>query len=99
MTPHQFLLLKVLQSKQINDSGSNVDMVEHFMKQEGAADDLRGQLKNLCAYVTPQLANEVEAVCAYLDMTKREFIEQALIAFLNKAKHIMDQQRLTEEEN
>jgi len=28
MTPHQFLLLKVLQSKQINDSGSNVDMVE-----------------------------------------------------------------------
>jgi len=32
-------------------------------------------------------------------MTKREFIEQALISFLNKAKHIMNQQRLTEEEN
>lgn len=95
MTPDQFMLMKVLKAKQLNDVGSDVDLLDHFMKQEGNQEELRKQLKNLCAYVSPHLASEVEQLCDFLDITKREFIEKAIIDYVAKAQSIIEQQNLT----
>jgi len=91
MTPDQFLLMKVLQAKQMKDMGCNIDLVDHFMKQEGTQEELRGQLKNVCAYVSPNLAAHLESICTHLEISKREFIEKALIDYIEKAEVMMSE--------
>lgn len=55
-----------------------------------AADELgRGILKNVCAKVTPALAEEIDQVCGLLDVNKREFLEAAFVDAVGRAKAII----------
>lgn len=46
------------------------------------------QLKNVCAKLTPQLVNDIENVCGILDISKRRFIELAVIDLLANYQEI-----------
>jgi hypothetical protein len=47
------------------------------------------QTKNLCAKVTPELAEQVDEVCASLGLSKRRFLEAAFITAVARAHEIM----------
>lgn len=56
-----------------------------------AADERgRDMLKNVCAKVTPALAEEIDQVCDLLDVNKREFLEAAFIDAVARAKSIFE---------
>lgn len=47
-------------------------------------------LKNVCAKVSPQLADEIDQICGLLDISKRRFLETAFIEAVQKARAIME---------
>ena len=46
-------------------------------------------IKNMCAKVSVQLVDRLDETCQLLDVSKRKFIETAVIEALNKAEQIM----------
>lgn len=54
------------------------------------------EIKNVCAKLSVKLADEIDNVCAVLDVSKRRFIEAALLEAVSKAKEIMDQEGVWE---
>lgn len=50
------------------------------------------EIKNVCAKLSVKLADEIENICAVLDVSKRRFIEAALLEAVHRAKRIMDQE-------
>jgi hypothetical protein len=49
-------------------------------------------MKNVCAMITQQLFDDLSNVCGLLDISKRAFIEAALIEALQKAHQVMEQE-------
>lgn len=47
------------------------------------------QFRNVCAKLHPELVDRFDAVVGLLQMTKRDFIELALIEALNRAEKIL----------
>jgi len=47
-------------------------------------------LKNMCAKITPELAEEILQVVSVLGCTKRQFLEAAFIDAVARAKQIME---------
>lgn len=54
------------------------------------------RIKNLCAKVSSQLADRLEETCQILDISKRKFIETAIIDALERANQIMGEEGLWE---
>jgi hypothetical protein len=46
-------------------------------------------IKNMCAKVSVQLVDRLDSTCQLLDVSKRKFIETAVIEALDKADQIM----------
>jgi len=55
-----------------------------------------GVTRQLCAKVSPQLAERVNQTCAILEMPKRKFIEAAIIAALEQADDILEREEFFE---
>jgi hypothetical protein len=51
-------------------------------------------LKNVCAKVLPELAEEIDSVVGLLGVSKRQFLEAAFIEAIFRAKAIIDQEGL-----
>lgn len=66
---------------------SNVDLFDHLGVIEKAES---GVIKNVCAKVSTQLADEIDGICALLGISKRRFLEAAMLEAVAKAKEIMD---------
>lgn len=49
-------------------------------------------MSNVCAKVSTELSNEISNVCDLLGVSKRRFIECALIDALNSAHRIIDEE-------
>lgn len=71
----------------------NADLVDIAASQD--AENELG-LKNVCAKLHPDQANEIDAVCGLLGITKRRFIESALLDAVALAHSIMDSEGVTE---
>lgn len=71
----------------IVSGSSNVDLFEHLGVIEKAE---AGVIKNVCAKVSTQLADEIDNICNLLDISKRRFLEAAMLEAVAKAKAIMD---------
>lgn len=52
--------------------------------------DYQAAMKNVCAKVSVQLSDKIDSVCGMLDISKRAFIEAALIQAVEQAEAIMD---------
>lgn len=51
----------------------------------------KSQMRNVCALISVPLFEELEAMCGLLGLSKREFIEAALIESLAKANTVIDE--------
>lgn len=48
------------------------------------------QTKNVCAKLSVQLSDELDAITSLLSMSKRQFIEMALIQAIEHANHLVE---------
>jgi hypothetical protein len=53
-------------------------------------------MKNVCAMISQELFDDLTGTCALLDISKRTFIEAAIIEALAKANAIMNEEHLEE---
>lgn len=74
--------LKVLQLKASWPDGK---LIDHMIEQ-GSAPELR----QMCAKVSPVLHDRLEQLTSLLDMSKREFIEAAVIDALDRAEEVLE---------
>jgi len=58
--------------------------------------DLAKQFKNVCAPIPLEIAERLEHTLNTLNLTKREFITQAIFSALEETKAIMDEIDITE---
>ena len=58
--------------------------MDHFLREEGAAEKMG--LKRIQFETHPQLADRLEEVCSMLDVSKREFLESAVLDAMSKAE-------------
>lgn len=87
MDTREKLLLQALKLKELNTQGhtGGGDLIGQFLEQ----DDVKAKMKNLCAYVSPALFDEVTQIGELLDLSKRQIVEMAVIDFLAKARDVV----------
>lgn len=83
------LRLQALKLKELNTRGwSGPDLVQHLLDSNPEAKE---KMRNICAFISPELFSQVEGVCSLLSLSKRQVVEMALIDFLSKADSIMEE--------
>lgn len=86
MNTRETLILKTLQSKALQ-AGADNGFIDVLLSQNPEqADQLT---KNVCARIPIELARDMEALGALLDLNKREIITLAIRDFLEKAEQTM----------
>lgn len=88
MTFEELVTLKALKQKQLTTEGSDLSDVlidQILMKSDG------DQFRNVCAHISIPLADELDGLCNALDISKRRFVEGALIDAVKRANAIVSQ--------
>ena len=87
MRTDETLLLQALKAKELNTRGfSGYDLVQHAIDSDSS---VKEKLRNICAFISPEMFAEVEGVCSMLSLSKRQVVEMALSDFLHKAETII----------
>lgn len=82
----QLIQLKSLETvRSLTGSG---EIVDAMLKQSGESMEKSGQMRNVCALITNDLFNELESFTNFIGVSKRQFIESAIIKSLEDAKEI-----------
>ena len=89
MNTNDILLLKALQLKQSIEGDQSSDLIDHILEQNPQA--TKEAMRNICAFISPQLFKQVEDICNNLSLSKRQVVEMALIDFMEKADKVIDQ--------
>ena len=91
MRSNETLLLQALKLKQLGDKGfsGDGDMLELLLLQNPEA--AKEKMRNICAFISPELFDDVSNVCNILSLSKRELIEMALVDVLEKAHKVIDE--------
>jgi hypothetical protein len=89
MNSRDKLLLQALKLKELNTQGftGDGDLVGQVIEQ----DEAKAKMKNLCAYISPVLFDEVNQVGELLNLSKRQIVEMAVIDFLAKAHDVIEE--------
>lgn len=80
----EFVLFRALSHK-YDDSGHITDKL---LEEGVASGDLT--IRNVCAKVSSTLVDRLDEVCGFLHVSKREFVERALIDALDRASVVME---------
>jgi Asp-tRNA(Asn)/Glu-tRNA(Gln) amidotransferase B subunit len=90
MTFDDLIRYKALNLKYISSGSNIIDLVD-----KGS---ISGEIpmKNVCAMITQELFDDLTNTCGLLDISKRQFIESAIIEALSKAQSIMNAEGLPE---
>ena len=91
MNTNQTLLLQALKVKQINTQGFSATSGDLIGQLIEGQDDVKVKMKNICAFISPELFNQVEDMGQLLDLSKRQIVEMALVDFLDKANSIIQE--------
>lgn len=85
MNLDELVMLKALDLKRTNSNQGDVQdlMIDEFLKRDG------GEFRNMCAHISPQLHSKIEYLCTTLDISKRRFVEGALIDAVKRANAIL----------
>lgn len=85
----EVIRLKALELKQLHTEGSSFGdaVIDGLLKDPANA----AQLRNICAHISPELFSQVEEYCGLLSLSKRKFVEMALIEAIDRAKSIVDE--------
>lgn len=90
----ELLMYRALHFKQSSQSTTDT-MIDHFVHDN----ELRlGQmeLRNVCAKVSTDLADRLDNACGVLSISKRRFIESAIIHALDEADRVMNELNIFE---
>lgn len=90
----ELLMYKALHVKQSGQNCSET-ILEHLVEQNGDVID-KIQLKNVCAKVSQELADRLDNMCGVLDLSKRRFIEAAIINALDEADRVAAEVKMFE---
>lgn len=63
-----------------HDNSSVIDLISSDLPE----------VKNVCAKLSVKLSDDIDQVCDFLDISKRVFIEAALVDALSKANQIIE---------
>jgi len=77
--------------RQINNVDSQ-PLIEAFIAQT----EVGGPVKNLCAKVSKNLAQQLEDRCSLLEINKRQFIEAAIMDAIARVDAVVEQEGLQE---
>jgi hypothetical protein len=92
MSPKETLTLQALKLKQLHTRGcSDPAFLEALLenaKPEGVPEP---EMRNICALVSRPLFDKVEQLCGLLELSKRQFVEMALVEFVDKANQVMSE--------
>lgn len=77
----QLATFKALEQSRLD---RNAGLLDHFLRQDGAAEKLG--LKRIQFETHPELADHLDDICRTLDVSKREFMEAALVDAIAKAE-------------
>lgn len=84
------LRLQALKLKELNTRGwSGPDLIQSLL--DSNPEEAKEKMRNICAFISPELFDQVEGVCNLLSLSKRQVVEMALIDFLAKAESIMEE--------
>jgi hypothetical protein len=88
MTPSETLKLQALKLKQLNTRGTSLPgaLLDEAIRQNP---EIKTQLRNICALISPELFDKVENLANVLDLSKREFVEMALIEFVQHSENVL----------
>jgi hypothetical protein len=84
--------LHALKLKQLNNRGHSMadsDVVDLFANDPAYAEAMKSQTKNICAHISVQLFKEVDGLCELLGLSKRRFVELALIDAIDKTSKVI----------
>lgn len=93
MSFHKLIQFKALDH--IYGSGGG-DVFDHVLKQSGPEELEKMKMRNVCALISVPLFDRLETMCSLLSISKREFIENALIEALDLADKIVDEEGVFE---
>ncbi len=91
----QYIQHKALSFK-FDDSGNVLDVMLD-KSDDGQIGGIK--FKNVCAKLTEQLVDEMDGICGMLQMSKRQFIELAVIEALERCNSIFEEVDVFEYEN
>jgi hypothetical protein len=88
MNTTEILRLQALKLKQLTQRGSSDDrMIDHLIEQN--PEETKQGMRNICAFISPELFADVNGLCEMLDLSKRRVVEMALMDFIEKASNII----------
>lgn len=85
----ELIRLKALQLKSVTSGQANSELLESQLQLPEVSEGLK--LRQVCAMVSPQLFDELEGTCELLGMSKRRFVEGALVEAIDKAAAIVSE--------
>jgi hypothetical protein len=87
MNFHQTIQLKALRVKELHTRGSSFpdQLVDQLLE-----DAPKEEFRNICAMISVPLFNDVTELCGLLEISKRRFIEMALVEAMRRASEIVD---------
>lgn len=87
MKTDEYLRWKVLSLKASNENEGMLDT----LFGDKPSPEIEMHTRNLCAQISPELFGEVENYCGLLNISKRRFVEQAIIELLDQTKAVFDE--------
>ena len=90
MNSNETLRLQALKLKQLHTNGNDFSdaLVDELIKQNPTENP---PLRNICAFISPVLFDEIEGLCSMLSISKRRFVEMALVDLMAKANGIVEE--------
>jgi hypothetical protein len=90
MRTDETLLLQVLKFKQLNTKGHSLghDLVDRMIEDQP---EVKEKMRNICAFISPELFEKIESLGNFLELSKREIVEMALLDFVEKANKIVEE--------
>ena len=90
--PQKTNFLKEVITKEVLElkHGSSHD-IDHLFAENYDKAVADGKLINVCCKITPELFDRLSGACAFLSISKRKFIELAIIQGLDEASTVMDE--------
>jgi hypothetical protein len=88
MRTDETLLLQALKIKELTHKGSSgPDLVERLL--DANPEEAKKSMRNICAFISPQLFDDVNGLSNVLELSKRQIVEMALLDFIEKAHKII----------
>ena len=95
MKSEELLMLQALKLKKLNTRGyDGPDMVEYLARQN--EEEAKAKLRNICAFISPELWDQIDEYCRLLELSKRKYVEMALIDLVAKTKAVLDETKALE---